>query len=232
MAESPDATLLQRRARRRLVGAIALVVLVVILLPIVLDREPSPIGQDLVIQIPSQEAGRFKTPVLPPSTPGSAAPAPPSTGGAESGKTSPAPAEPEARASEPVAPDAAKHVPTAETKTFPAPQSASAREAAASPRERDQTGKGEPDGARALALLEGKEAWVVPLGAFSSVENVKQLQEKLAGAGIRSYTEIIKTAKGQQTRVRAGPFDSKAAAEKARQKLGEMGLKPAAVTAR
>jgi len=64
------------------------------------------------------------------------------------------------------------------------------------------------------------------------VENVKQLQEKLAGAGIRSYTEIIKTAKGQQTRVRAGPFDSKAAAEKARQKLGELGLKPAAVTAR
>src|SRR3990172_5063163 len=70
LAESQDVTLLQRRARRRLVGAIALVVLVVVALPIVLDKEPSPIGQDLVIQIPSQDAGKFNTRVLPPSAPG------------------------------------------------------------------------------------------------------------------------------------------------------------------
>jgi len=164
LAESPDATLLQRRARRRLVGAIALVVLVVIVLPIVLDREPSPIGQDLVIQIPSQEAGRFKTPVLrlrrqvlPPRL--RHRPAAQRAGRPRRLRRNPRRVRPSQSH-----PNAAKHAPTAETKTSPAPQSASAREAAASPRERDQTGKGEPDGARALALLEGKEAWVVPLG--------------------------------------------------------------------
>ena len=232
MAESPDATLLQRRARRRLVGAIALVVLIVIALPIVLDKEPSPTGQDLVIQIPSQEAGKFKTPVLPPSAPGPAAPATAPTGGAEAGRPVPAQLEPRKPASESVAPAAEKPSPPAEAKTPPASHPAPSRETAASPVERDNSGKGEPDGARAQALLEGKEAWVVPLGAFSSLDNVKQLQEKLAAAGVKSYTENVKTPKGEQTRVRAGPFDSKAAAEKARQKLGEIGLKPAAVTAR
>ena len=229
MAESPDATLLQRRARRRLVGAIALVVLVVIALPIVLDKEPSPIGQELVIQIPSQEAGKFKTPVLPPSAPGSAAPAP---SGAETEKPSPAQAEPRKPASESVAPATVKPSPSADTRAPPTPQPAPSRESATSPREPDQAGKGEPDGARAQALLEGKESWVVPLGAYSSPENVKQLQEKLAAAGIKNYTENVKTRTGEQTRVRAGPFDSKAAAERARQKLAEIGLKPAAVTAR
>lgn len=66
MADNQDAIELQRRARRRLVGAIALVVFVVIVLPIVFDREPKPITQDLTIQIPSQDAGRFSSRVLPP----------------------------------------------------------------------------------------------------------------------------------------------------------------------
>jgi DedD protein len=231
LAESPDANLLQRRARRRLVGAIALVVLVVIALPIVLDNEPSPVGQDLVVQIPSQEAGKFKTPVLPPSTPGSAGPASgPAAAGAQPGAPAPTQADPNKPASGPVAPATEKPSPSA---AAPAEsQRAPSRDAVVAPRERVQAGKGEPDGARALALLEGKEAWVVPLGAFSSMDNVKQLQEKLAAAGLKSYTESIKTRTGEQTRVRAGPFDSKAAAERARQKLGEMGLKPAAVTVR
>ena len=65
MADSQDAIELKRRARRRLVGAIALVVFVVIALPIVLDNEPKPTSQDLTIQIPSQDAGKFSTRVLP-----------------------------------------------------------------------------------------------------------------------------------------------------------------------
>ena len=59
MADSQDAIDLKRRARRRLVGAIALIVFVVIALPIVLDREPKQVSQDLTIQIPSQDTGKF-----------------------------------------------------------------------------------------------------------------------------------------------------------------------------
>ena len=69
MADNQEAIELQRRARRRLVGAIALVVFVVIVLPIIFDREPKPISQDLTIQIPSQDAGRFETRVLPATEP-------------------------------------------------------------------------------------------------------------------------------------------------------------------
>ena len=59
MAETQDALMLKRRARRRLVGAIALVLLVVIVLPVVLDQEPKPVRHDLTVQIPSQDAGKF-----------------------------------------------------------------------------------------------------------------------------------------------------------------------------
>src|SRR3954471_12128515 len=64
MAESQDALMLKRRARRRLVGAIALVLLVVVVLPIVLDQEPKPVRHDLTVQIPSQDAGKFGSRVL------------------------------------------------------------------------------------------------------------------------------------------------------------------------
>ncbi len=45
----------KKRARRRLVGAVALVLAAVIGLPMVLDSEPKPLGDDVVIQIPSKD---------------------------------------------------------------------------------------------------------------------------------------------------------------------------------
>src|SRR5216684_42821 len=61
-----DANLLKRRARRRLVGAIALVVLIVVVLPVILDQQPRHVPQALTVQIPGQDGGPFKTRVLPP----------------------------------------------------------------------------------------------------------------------------------------------------------------------
>jgi DedD protein len=84
---------------------------------------------------------------------------------------------------------------------------------------------------RAQAAL-GDQAWVVTLDAFSNATNVKQLRTKLSAAGVKSYTEPVKTSKGELTRVRAGPFASREAAEKARAKLDAMGLKPGAVASR
>lgn len=45
----------KKRARRRLIGAVALVLAAVIGLPMVLDSEPKPIADDISIQIPSKE---------------------------------------------------------------------------------------------------------------------------------------------------------------------------------
>lgn len=59
----------KKRARRRLVGAVALVLALVIGLPMILDSEPKPLGNDISIQIPSKN----KIPPAPPA----AAPASP-----------------------------------------------------------------------------------------------------------------------------------------------------------
>ena len=56
---------LRKRARRRLVGAIALVTVMAVLLPMVLDHEPKPVSQDVNIQIPSPDAGVFTSKVVP-----------------------------------------------------------------------------------------------------------------------------------------------------------------------
>lgn len=45
----------KKRARRRLVGAVALVLAVIVGLPMVLDSEPKPLSADIAIQIPSKD---------------------------------------------------------------------------------------------------------------------------------------------------------------------------------
>jgi DedD protein len=49
----------KQRARRRLVGAIALVVAAVIILPMVLDSHPKPVTDDISIDIPSRPAPKL-----------------------------------------------------------------------------------------------------------------------------------------------------------------------------
>ncbi len=213
MADSPDATVLRRRARRRLVGAIALVVFVVIVLPLVLDQEPKPATQALTVQIPSQDSGPFNTRVLPP-LPAPAAAAPKSESAPATEEKSKAP-RPEPK--------------SAESATVSRPRTA-AKESAKT------VAKGGPktelaEARRAEALLNDL-AYVVPLGAFANSDNVKQVQDKAAAAGIKSYTEKIKSQQGEQIRVRAGPFSSREAADKARDTLRSLGLAVGQVTQR
>lgn len=52
---------LRRKARRRLIGAIALTLAVVVILPMILDSEPKPAGQDIDLRIPSPDSvGKFE----------------------------------------------------------------------------------------------------------------------------------------------------------------------------
>lgn len=211
MAESQDATLLQRRARRRLVGAIALVVFVVIVFPIVLDNERKPAGQDLVIHIPSQDAGKFNTRVLPAKPPEAEAPAA-------------AAAVPAAEAPAKAAAPAAK----SEAKSPGEPAAAKSPAAAAAAAEKSTSGTRDEGGSGQSPAEKG---WMVPLGAFSDAKNVRDLRAKLTAAGVKSYTEAAKGPRGPQTRVRAGPFASKEEAEKALEKIKAMGVSTSPVVA-
>jgi DedD protein len=176
-----DANLLRRRARRRLVGAIALVVLAVVVLPVILDQKPRPGPQELTVQIPRQDSGPFKTRVLPPLSP----PAAPAT--SEPAQASPPPPDKPASA-EPAAKASAK---TAE---------------------------------KARPKAKTAEAFVFQLGVFANPDNAKQVRDRAASAGVKSYTEQVKGQQGEQTRVRAGPFPSRGSAEKARDKLKALGM--------
>jgi DedD protein len=94
-----------------------------------------------------------------------------------------------------------------------------------------ETARTDGDAKRAEAILNA-EAYLVPLGAFANKDNVKTLEAKLAKAGVTYYTEVVTTPGGEQTRVRAGPFPTKEAAEKSRERLKSLGLSPGAVIAR
>ena len=70
---SDEELVLKKRARRRLIGAIALVTLVIVLLPMFLDSDPRPLNQEISIQIPEQST-QFSSrvaalPGLPPRRP-------------------------------------------------------------------------------------------------------------------------------------------------------------------
>ncbi len=66
----------KKRARRRLVGAIALALAVAVGLPMLLDSEPKPIASDIAIQIPSRDKA---APLPMPTANPSAAPVPAAT---------------------------------------------------------------------------------------------------------------------------------------------------------
>ena len=231
MAESEEALQLKRRARRRLVGAIALVTFVVTILPLLLDKEPGPAGPPLEVQIPKPESGGFAARIGPPaakapSVAGKNAEAAPPKTESPSGADAATPGKAELPVVRPAA-LAPKAEPSAVEAAAAKAASPAADKAAVIPT--PTADKGEQE--RAQAALNG-EAWVVALDAFSDSKNVKQLRTRLSAAGVKSYTEPVRTSRGELTRVRAGPFFSKEAAEQARARLESMGLKPGAVASR
>jgi DedD protein len=167
---SPEASEIRRRGRQRLIGAIAIAVLLVVFVPMILDSEPHSPRTAPALEIPS----KVDAPALP-------APAPP-----RAGVTPPAaaPAEPKATTSTPAKAASAGAAPAATT----APA------------------------AQATPPLEG---FAVQVGAFKDEDKLKQARDKLAAAGVRHYIERRDTQSGELTRLRAGPFPTREAADKA-----------------
>lgn len=202
-----DVSTLQKRGRRRLVGAIALVLLAVIVLPMVFDPEPRPNTPTVSIRIPSEEGTKFTPKAQPKPAAQSEAPKP--TAQSEAPK-------PEEKAAAPaLAPEPPKAVAQAPV-VKPAEKKAAA--APAKPAEK----KTPP-----VAPPAPGEQFLVQVGAFASPDKVKEITDQLKDAKLAHYTETVATAKGSVTRVRLGPFASKEAAEKARERAKALGLNPA-----
>ena len=214
---SPDADLqLKKRARRRLVGAVALALFAVIVLPMVMDREPRPSSQDIQVRIPSLDSTGLASKVIPGKPAATPMPAPEPKPVAEQKTESQTGPEP-APAASPVVPAVVKPAPAAAP--VPAAKPA-APEKKTEPAEKPVA----KPAAEAKSTADGSAQWVVQLGAYKEAGNVKLLLSKLKGVGVPAYTEKLDSPQGPRTRVRAGPFASQEAAEKARAKIKIIGV--------
>jgi len=214
---------LKKRARRRLVGASALALLAAIVLPMVMDREPRPASQDIQVRIPSQDSGGFASRILPGKP--AATPLPPAAPAATAATAAEAKPAVEPKTDTKPEPKAeAPHESPASTvaAAVPVPVKAAEKPAATAP------AKPAPkaEAARATEAVAGASAdqWVVQLGAYKEAGNVKLLLAKLKGINVAAYTEKFDSPQGPRTRVRAGPFASKEAAEKARTRIKIIGV--------
>jgi DedD protein len=187
----PDPTEVRRRGRQRLIGAIAIVLLAVVFVPMVLDSEPRPERKEPTLAIPPKEGAPQLPAPAPATEPAKVAEAP---NASEPPKTSEPP-----KSSEP---------PKAATVAAPKPAAAPAKPAAAPPKP-----------AAEAPRLEG---FAVQVGAFRDEDKLREAREKLAAAKLKHFTERLPDG---ITRLRAGPYPTREAAEKAQGALAAAGFK-------
>lgn len=201
------------RARRRLIGAAALLLAAVVLVPMVLDPAPRPVADTVPIEIPSEKTPftpRLSLPRVPepanvPMAPPDVSPAPESGKGESEGKgatSAKGDTKGEARSD-------AKAEAKGDAKAEPKPTDA----------------KTTADAQRARDILEGKPAadkkgkFIVQAAALASESAAGELATRLKKGGLAPYTERVQTQDGVRWRVRVGPYVTRDDAEKARARL-------------
>lgn len=203
----PEEKDLRRRARRRLVGAIALALVAVVVLPMLFSPEPKPLGPEVDIRIPDQA-----TPFKPGDVPAVATE--PQTNAAEAVDTRPE--APPVMSTPPATPPAASpSTPAADTlQSTPAPaapkQPAGARPAPAP--------KTDAPAAEAFAA----RGYYLQLGAFGSEANARQLADRARAAGFDVFVQQV----GGQVRVRMGPYAERQQALEVQARLRAKGFGP------
>lgn len=230
----------KKRARRRLVGAIALALAAAVGLPMLLDSEPKPLGADIAINIPSKDkAAPLPVPAAATVDNGEEIVEPTDALAADAAQAdvseavAAAPSDPppvrtlDTARAEPTAP---KAEPKPEPKREPKLADLEAKKVEKPPVKPPEA-KPAPvqnDAARALAILEGKpvvkatgpsQKYVVQVAALATQQKVDELQGRLRAAGVSSFTE----RSGDLIRVRVGPY-TKEEGDKIRSKLIGMGL--------
>ena len=219
---------LKKRARRRLVGAVAFASMVAVFLPMIMDHQPRQAVPEVEIRIPGQDekpfAPKFATAPLD-KAPQKIVPLPDSApaqakgdGEAASEKSAEKPAE---AAPEKPADKAAAKTPEKSEKAPPKPEKP-ATDSASEAKRAAAILAGQSDKSVAPAAKPGE--YVILIGAFANEDNVKSLRAKLAEKNVKTYVEPLDTPGGKKTRVRAGPFASREAADKALERMKQVGV--------
>ena len=224
---------LKKRARRRLVGAIALVLLMIIVLPMILkDRSVSTPTEEVTITLSNQNtlsgaapaASDFDSNIVPteikpaeikPSENNPAEAVPLNSESVVDEPVSQAPPpppmqeEPEIEAADSEASPAQATAPKTAAKA--APKVALAQPKTETPQVSDKKSTNSPK-------------FYVQIGVFSDEANVKKLQAKLSDIGYASQTEKIDTAKGKKIRLRTNLLGERNEAAIALQNIKDAGL--------
>jgi DedD protein len=256
MAEPADVNVdeLRRRARRRLVGAVVLALGVAVVVPMLLETEQKPLGDDVSVKIPPVDSGKFVNRLNDGTTnaDGNAKAADDASKPAASVAAEAAPERqqkydtrlpdgaPASSATPPsaaatVAPEPATSASTASnppviiTDKSPAPPTQKPA-AAENPRTAAAAPHRAPEPSRSAHGEGGAsphDGYAVQLAAFADDRGANSLAGRLKKSGYAAYTEPLKTSKGTLWRVRVGPYPSRDAAIAARDKLkteGQSGI--------
>ncbi|WP_313952625.1 SPOR domain-containing protein [Accumulibacter sp.] len=224
MTETSDPQLhLKKKARRRLVGAVAIAGFAAVILPMVMDEEPKPVAQDVQIRIPGQEQLQFDPKELAArsSSPPVAVAAGEEHDGVASADALPREAVKPAKDKPPATPAVARAPEKTAEKT--------AEKNTAKPADKPPVKKAVSPPAVVGKTVEAPPAapngqYVILIGAFANPANVKKLLASIGKIGVPTYTEILNAPDGKRTRVRAGPFPNRDAADKALDKLKRIGV--------
>ncbi len=210
-----DELALRRRARRRLVGAVAIALTSVLVLPMLFDSEPKPLGPEVDIRIPAQDTPFETVPAAMP--PAQAAPEPiPAEPTQPPASAKPAEAEPApASAASRPAPEAAK-VDKQATPSAPVVEKTKPKPV--------QKGEAKPEVKPALKPDQpfAAQGYFLQIGAFGSEANARQLLEKASAAGFKATM----TGTNGQFRVRVGPLPQHERALEMQARLKAKGFSP------
>ncbi len=217
------------RIKERLVGAIALVAIVVIVVPELLTGQRAPSvapaapgavpNRTVVIDLTTPERAAIERAPAAAAVAATPAPAPAPTPAPEPRlvpETVPTdgPAAPGADAAAPAPAPAATGAPVT-AKSAPAP---TARPAAAS----ESTPSAPP---RPNAAAHGGESWVVQLGSFSSHDNAEHFAASLRAKGYKAFVSEFRGSGKVLFRVRVGPEQDRARADAIAARLAHEGHK-------
>lgn len=248
--------LLRRRTRQRLIGATVLLLAAVVIVPMILETDPRAVPDNVQIVMPTAAPGSASAPVAPAATPSVERPvamapdAPKSDAqrsdqkekAAETKRTEPQAAEP-AKAADvtkssqaPKAADDSRATETPKTVEAKAPVASAAAEKQTGSPPAESRATANPKEDPIAALLDARSAatggrFALQAAALSSEKAARELAGRLKQAGFKSYVEPVKTGAGTAHRVRVGPFDSKASADKAREALRAAGFAAVVVDA-
>jgi len=185
--------------KQRLLGAAVLIALAIIFVPMFLSNTPQQADTTLNLDIPKAPERKFETRTLPVVDTAAAPAAPAAASDANKVVTVDTKAQPQvdAHPENPSVPATASKPPVAQTPPAPAPAAPAATEPA--------------------AAADGRFA--VNLGIYADRGHADALVAKLKNAGFAAYDEATDYQGKPASRVRVGPFGSRAAAEGARLKI-------------